>query len=295
LLGRPIDPAGNGQTNRLKVIQFDTLSLTPLAGTGVVGTVYASELVPGPDTGTNAVNRPLAGVTITVDGMEQSLRAVTDKLGNFKLEPAPPGRFFVHIDGRTVTNLPAGIHYPDQAYYPFVGKAWDAVAGRADNLAGGTGKIYLPLIAAGTLQPVSLTTNTTITFPPSVTASNPALAGVTITVPADSLFSDDGTRGGKVGIAPVPPDRLPGPLPAGLDLALVITVQTDGPLNFDKPARVCFPNLRGMRPGEKSALISNDGTISADSTGQTITVRGNPFTNNGTTQQVNGGKLVVIP
>ena len=36
--------------------------------------------------------------------MEQTLRAVTDTNGNFKLAPVPAGRFFVHIDGRTITN-----------------------------------------------------------------------------------------------------------------------------------------------------------------------------------------------
>ncbi|MCI0536406.1 MAG: Ig-like domain-containing protein [Verrucomicrobiales bacterium] len=240
-LGRPLDPAGTGQANGFKLIQFDTLSLTPLAATAVIGRVFASELVPGVDTGANAVNKPLAGVTITVDGMEQTLRAVTDAQGNFTLSPVPPGRFFVHIDGRTVTDAAAGIHYPDKSYYPSVGKAWDAVAGRTNNLAGGTGNIFLPLIKVGTLQPVSMAQDTTISFPSNITADNPALAGVFITVPANSLFSDDGTRGGKVGIAPVPPDRLPGPLPPGLELPLVITVQTDGPLNFDRPAPVCFP------------------------------------------------------
>jgi hypothetical protein len=261
-LDRPLDPAGTGSPYSLKVISFDTLSLAPLTGTAVRGTVYASELVPGPDSGTNAVNKPLAGVTITVDGMEQNLRAVTDASGNFVLSPVPSGRFFVHIDGRTASDPAAGIHYPDMAFYPFVGKAWEAIAGRTDNLAGGTGKIYLPLITAGTLQPVSLTQDTTIFFPASVVAGNPALAGVSITVPANSLFSDDGMRGGKVGIAPVPPDRLPGPLPAGLEMPIVITVQTDGPLNFDRPAPVCFPNLPDpvlgvpLPAGTQQALIS---------------------------------------
>ncbi|MBI3418163.1 MAG: Ig-like domain-containing protein, partial [Verrucomicrobia bacterium] len=255
-MGRLIDADGDGVAGGATVIAFDTLNLTALAGTAVTGTVYASDLVPGSDTGTNAVNQPLAGVTITVDGREQDLRAVTDANGNFTLSPAPPGRFFVHIDGRTAVNPAAGIHYPDQSYYPYVGKAWEALAGRTDNLAGGTGKIYLPLIVQGTLQPVSMTSDTTISFPPSVVASNPALAGVSITVPANSLFSDDGTRGGKVGIAPVPPDRLPGPLPPGLELPLVITVQTDGALNFDKPAPICFPNLHGLKPGEQTTLVS---------------------------------------
>jgi hypothetical protein len=240
------------------IFSFTTLSLTPLARTAVVGTVYASELSGGA-TGTN---KPLAGVTVTVDGMEQTLRAVTDTNGNFKLAPVPAGRFFVHIDGRTITNDAQGIHYPDKSYYPFVGKAWEAVAGREDNLAGGTGTIYLPLITAGTLQPVSQTVPTTISFPSNVVSANPALAGVNITVPANSLFSDTGTRGGKVGIAPVPPDRLPGPLPPGLQLPIVITVQTDGALNFDQPAPVCFPNVPDpllgtpLPVGSKQSLMS---------------------------------------
>jgi hypothetical protein len=241
--GALVDADGDGAPGGQAIISFDTLSLTPLAGTAVIGRVFASELAPGSDTGTNAVNKPLAGVTITVDGMEQSLRTVTDAMGNFTLSPAPPGRFFVHIDGRTVTDAAAGIHYPDKAYYPFVGKAWDAVAGVTNNLAGATGNIYLPLITAGTLQPVSMTQDTTISFPPNVVSSNPMLAGVSITVPANSLFNDNGTRGGKVGIAAVPPDRLPGPMPPGLELPIVITVQTDGGLNFDRPAPICFPNL----------------------------------------------------
>ena len=81
----------------------------------------------------------------------------------------------MHIDGRTVVNDAAGIRYPDKAYYPFVGKAWEATAGREDNLAGGTGKIYLPLITVGTLQPVSMTQDTPISFPPAVVAANPAV------------------------------------------------------------------------------------------------------------------------
>jgi hypothetical protein len=251
--GRPLDPTDFPPN--LNIFSFSTLSLTPLANTAVIGTVYATELA-------DATNKPLAGVTITVDGMEQTLRAVTDASGNFKLAPVPPGRFFVHIDGRTAVNDALGIHYPDKSYYPFVGKAWEAVAGREDNLAGGTGKIYLPLIIAGTLQPVSQTEATTISFPPSVLAANPALAGVNITVPANSLYSDSGTRGGKVGIAPVPPDRLPGPLPPGLEPPIVITVQTDGPLNFDQPAPVCFPNVvdpvlgTALPAGSKQSLIS---------------------------------------
>lgn len=259
--GRLVDLNGDGVPGGVAHVQFDTLSLTPLPGTAIQGTVYASEQIPGTNS-TDFLNRPLKGVTITVDGMEQTLRTVTDSNGFFRLNPCPVGDFFVHIDGRTVVNLAAGIRYPDLAYYPFVGKAWHAEPGNTNNPAGGTGLIYLPLVVQGTLRPVSATADTIISFPPSVIASNPALAGVSITVPANSLFSDDGQRGGKVGIAPVPPDRLPGPLPPGLRFPLVITIQTDGPSNFDGPVPVRFPNLPDpvtgevLPPGAKSALWS---------------------------------------
>ncbi len=93
-------------------------------------------------------------------------------------------------------------------------------------------------------------------------AEHPDLAGVSLTVPPNALFADDGTRGGQVGIAPVEPDRIPSPLPPGLALPLVITIQTDGPSNFSEPVPVRFPNLpdpfTGVKlpPGAKSALWS---------------------------------------
>jgi len=251
--GQIVDADGDGQPGGVGRITFETLGITPLAGTAVIGRVFASELAGG-----GTLNKPLEGVTITVDGAEETLRTTTDANGNFRLDPCPPGRFFVHVDGRTAK----GSQWPGGAYYPFVGKAWETVPGRKDNLAGGNGEIYLPLIQAEALKTVSATEDTTIRFPDSVIAANPALAGVSITVPANSLFGDNGTRGGRVGIAPVPPDRLPEPLPAGLRFPIVITVQTDGPLNFDQPVPACFPNLpdpttgKRLAPGEKSHLYS---------------------------------------
>ena len=260
--GLALDADGDGAPGGVGYIEFDTASISPVPGTAVIGTVYASQLAASTNSLTNTVNVPIAGVTITVDGAEQTLRTVTDTNGFFRLTPCPAGRFFVHVDGRTVTNVAAGIRYPDLAYYPFVGKAWEAVAGYTNNLAGGSGLIYLPLIAQGTLQTVSMISNTVVTFPPSVIASNPALAGVSMTVPANALYNDNGQRGGKVGIAPVSPDRLPEPLPPGLNFPLVITVQTDGAQNFGQPAPICFPNLPDpttgvkLAPGAKTALWS---------------------------------------
>ena len=224
---------------------FDTLTLTVISNTIACGRVFASEPV-----STNMapiVNQPLEGVTITVDGMESELFAVTDHNGDFRIDPAPAGRFFVHIDGSTASNP-----VPQTGYYPTVGKAFESIPSQEVNI----GDIFLPLIIDGTLQEASTDQVTMVTFPDSVISNNPAFVNVVLAVPADSLYSDDGSRGGSIGIAPVDPARLPGPLPPGLDLSLVITVQTDGPTNFDEPASVCFPNVDGLPPGAKSALWS---------------------------------------
>ncbi|MCP5525752.1 MAG: Ig-like domain-containing protein [Verrucomicrobiales bacterium] len=254
-LGRAPDLDGDGRPGGTATLEFDTLSIAPVEGTAVIGRVFASEPEAGATPGT-FVNRALAGVRISVAGAEETLFATTDAQGNFRLEPCPVGRFFVFIDGRT---SPEG-EWPDGAYYPLVGKAWEAVAGRADNLAGGNGEVFLPRVVAGTLQPVSQAASTRIGFPPAVLDGNPQWAGVAVTVPAGALYGNDGVRGGRVGIAPVPPDRLPEPLPPGLAFPLVITVQTDGPLNFDQPVPVRFPNLpdpatgEPLPPGAKTAL-----------------------------------------
>jgi hypothetical protein len=240
---------------------FDTLSITPVAGTAISGRVFASE--PGQGAGGATVDVPLAGVTVTVDGAEETLRTTTDAQGNFTLNPSPAGSFFVHVDGRTSPQS----SYPNGNYYPSVGKRWEALAGRTDNLSGNSedtsrGTIYLPKILANALETVSQSQDTKVDFPPAILADNPELAGTELEVPANSLFADDGTRGGRVGIAPVAPDRLPSPLPPGLNLPIVITIQTDGATNFDRPVPITFPNLpdpvtgEKLPPGAKSALWS---------------------------------------
>lgn len=255
--GREVDADGDGRPGGLHLLQFDTYSTTAIAGTMISGRIFASEPVPPlPDGSTNL---PLPGVIVTVDGAEESIRAVTDAAGRFTITNCPAGRFFVHVDGRT-SPLSA---WPTGAYYPFIGKAWTALAGRSDNLAPGDGTIFLPLVLADALQPVSMTKDTEIHFPASVLATNPTLAGVKVMVPANSLYDNDGKRGGMVGIALVDPKRLPEPLPRGVDLSVVITVQTDGGQNFARPVPVCFPNLPNannegspLPPGTKAVLMS---------------------------------------
>lgn len=258
--GRAMDGDGDGLAGGVVSIDFDTVGITPVTGTSVVGRVYRSQLGAGALDAGSAIETPLPGVRIEVIGAEETLFTTTDAMGNFTLGNAPAGRFFVRIDGRTSPSSA----WPNGDYYPVVEKAWEVVAGLENNLAGGTGTIYLPLILAGTLQPVSETEETLIEFPDDVVARNPELAGVSVLVPPNSLYANNGTRGGRVGIAPVSPSRLPEPLPLGLEHILDISVQTDGAQNFDQPLPVRFPNLpdpkTGLRlpPGARTALWSYD-------------------------------------
>jgi hypothetical protein len=251
ILGRDFDPDLDGEPGGFFGLDFNTVSISELPGTAISGSVFQSKK----DELEQDV--PLAGVIIEVVGAEETIRTTTTADGSFTLDPCPSGRFFVNVDGRPVTG-----NFPTGDYYPFVGKAWFAKPGRTDNLVNEDGKIYLPLVMAGSLKTVSQTENTVVEFPQAVLDESPELNGVRVTIRPNSLFNEEGTRGGMVGIAPVEPDRIPEPLPEGLNLPLVITLQTDGPANFDQPSPVVFPNLpdpvtgKKLPPGSKSALWS---------------------------------------
>ncbi|MEI7773446.1 MAG: Ig-like domain-containing protein, partial [Verrucomicrobiota bacterium] len=248
ILGRELDGDGDGNPGGLFKFYYLTESLVVVKGTKIKGSVYASEKSNGADV-------PLKGVIVRVAGTENA-QTLTGEDGAFVLD-CPAGRFFAEVDGRKV----AGTNFPDGSYYPYVVKAWEAVAGSEDNLAVGTGKIYLPLIPAGALKAVDPTKETKIEVAASVIADKPEMKDVSISVPAGALRKEDGTVGGKVGMAPVPPDRLPEPLAPGLDFPLVITIQTDGAGTFDQPVSVKFPNLpdqngNKLKAGEKTGLWS---------------------------------------
>ena len=120
-LGGRVDADGDGEKGGLGSTQFDTLTHTIVDGTAITGRVFDSQQA---SEGGLRMETPLAGVLITVDGLEDTHFTHTDASGNFRLDPVPAGRFFVHIDGRKATNeKPAG------SYYPFVGKAWESRAG----------------------------------------------------------------------------------------------------------------------------------------------------------------------
>jgi alpha-tubulin suppressor-like RCC1 family protein len=249
LLGREIDGDGDGQPGGVFNFYYLTESLVVVPNTEIKGKIFASEK-------RNGQNVPLQGVIVRVAGTENA-QVFTDVNGAFTL-PCPAGRFFAEVDGRKVLGENA---FPDKDYYPYVVKAWEAVAGSKENLAVGTGEIFLPVIPAGALKAVDPTKDTKVQAAASIVEANLNFADISLNVPAGALRKEDGTSGGKIGMAPVPPDRLPEPLAPGLEFPVVITIQTDGAGTFDQPVAVKFPNLpdqngNTLKAGEKTGLWS---------------------------------------
>ncbi len=252
--GVPADLDGDGIAGGMLVARWSTLPIDPVEDTVLCGRVLASEY------GDGGVNVPIEGVHVTVDGLP-GVEAYTEADGSFQLEPVPAGRVFVHIDGAPAV-APPGFRYPT------VGKAWVSTAGAVTNV----GTVHLPALADQLLVPLSETEPTTVRMVPEQLAAleqaDPGLAAqlerVELEVPPGNLYHVDGRPGGAVGVAPVAPDRLPGRLPAGLALPIVITIQTDGASRFDVPVPATFPNLPDpatgatLPPGAKSALWSFD-------------------------------------
>lgn len=253
------DRAGNPYLEPALSATFRTVANAPLPGTAVRGRVFDSQ------PGAGGQNMPVAGAAVSVAGAPQ-ITAVTDVTGRFVLTNAPAGRLLLDIDGRTAA-APAGW------FYPAVAEMIETTPGRTNELAA---PVYLPLARAADF----VTLNNT---PGAMTeVMNPAaLPGWMLEAPGGAAQRRDGSAVERLLIAPVPPDRLPAPLPPGMDPAQVITIQAAGGAEiFSQPMPLTAPNLEGLPPGAQTVLWDFDhakgefvpvatATVSAD--GQFVT------------------------
>ncbi|BCL35091.1 Ig-like domain-containing protein [Nostoc sp. MS1] len=287
--GVAIDGDGDGQAGGIATADFTTLPITRIKGTDVWGYVYDS-YNKNPD----GSNIPIKGVTIRLDALPDVF-AVTDEKGYFILKDVPAPEFFVYIDGSTATGA------PEASQYASLGKPFHSVPGQSTQLFmdGVPFNVYLPPMAKSDIQQLSTTEDTKVGFGETAQAFlekqfpnvDPELwKEVKVTFNPGSAQDDQGNRATQATIIPVDPQRLPAPLPPGVDPKLVISIQAGGAngfnreadggaTNFDVPAPIQFPNLDGLRPGEKSLFWSFDhdagkwivigtGTVSED--GKTV-------------------------
>ncbi|MEA5620007.1 ScyD/ScyE family protein [Cronbergia sp. UHCC 0137] len=284
-----IDGDLDGVAGGIATADFTTLPITRIEGTDVWGYVYDS-YNKNPD----GSNIPIQGVTIRLDALPDVF-TVTDENGYFILEDVPAPDFYVYIDGSTATGA------PDATQYASLGKPFHSVPGQSTQLFmdGLPFDVYLPPMAASDVKPLSTTEDTQVGFGevsqeflqqlfPDVDPD--VWSQVQVTFVAGSAQDDGGNAATQAMIIPVDPQRLPAPLPPGVDPQLVISIQAGGAngfnreanggaTNFDVPAPIQFPNLEGLQPGEKSLFWSFDhdagkwivigtGTVSED--GKTI-------------------------
>ena len=248
-IGMKLDADGDGIEGGILTADFTTLPLTRIPGTNVFGFVRDSY-----------TGEPIVGATIRVDALPEA-NVVTDENGRFELTDMPAPEFFVHIDGSTAVNAPAGFVYPN------VGKPFHSVPGQTAQLEmnGEPFDIFLPPMAVGDIQPLSETENTEVGFGEAGKAEllemfpeHDSAIWELLKVDFEPGAAVDrfGNAATEATIIPVPPDRLPAPLPPNLNPQLVISIQAGAATNFDVPAPITFPNLEGLAPGEKSLISS---------------------------------------
>ncbi|MBX9579612.1 MAG: Ig-like domain-containing protein [Gemmataceae bacterium] len=288
--GLRLDADGDGEPGGVGTADFRTLPLTFIPGTRIYGFVYDS-YNQDPD----GNNIPVVGATISLDA-DPRYFAVTNEQGFFELglqdvdrngaaDGLPAPEFFVHIDGSTAVGAPAG------TVYATLGKPFHTVPGQRVQLTmpmgpdvnpdepGSQFNIHLPPMAVGDVVPLDPAADTVVGLGAAgeaqvraMFAADPAKAQLVIdtlrvTYPAGSAQDQDGVRATRAAVIPVAPDRLPAPLPPGVNPGLVISVQAGteagfnlagGSTNFDIPAPVTFPNVDGFPAGSQAAIMSFD-------------------------------------
>jgi RHS repeat-associated protein len=179
---------------------------------------------------------PLEHVTLEIDGQ----RARTDATGRFLLKGLVPGHHVLWIDATTANH--AGATYGTY-------EVGVTVLANKTNVLNYT--IWMTrLDMAHAMNIPSPTTQETI-------LTNPSLPGLELHLPPNTTITD---RKGKVvrqiSITPVPLDKPPFPLPAGVEVPIYFTVQPGGAYikvasssNGPKGARLIYPNGFNFRPG----------------------------------------------
>jgi VCBS repeat-containing protein len=269
---------------------FITVSTTGIPGTVISGRVLdpgldremltPDDVRAGPnglnDFAANTYLNPLANVKVHILGRED-IFAYTDATGYFELTDTPAGNLKLVVDGRTATNAPDGIFFPemvmDLTIRPGIVNTVMGSMGPAEaqEFNAENPVVYLPRIDEDIFVAVSATEATVIR---GTNSANSALVGdqlaqMSLTVAPGSVVDGAGNPVAvEVGIATVPPSMVMDMLPPGvLQHSFDITIQVRGvdgqPIDdpvFTTAAVLTMPNTFGMAPGEKLYVLSFDHT-----------------------------------
>ena len=282
--GTKLDADADGAPGGELIYRFTTVSLAPLLGTSLSGRMVdpGDDLKPmtfddiraGADgvlyTPDDVFLNPIKNAKVFLLGMEDQF-VFTDDNGFFSFDSVPGGTIKLAIDGRTASNPPTGVFWPEMVM------DLEMEIGRANTVMGTMGtraereahlertEVYLPRFQTSILHDVDAT-QTTMVKVDAVSAPNltpQQRQQLTIEIQPGSLIGVDGQplASGQVGISTVPPELVRDMLPPGLmQHTFDITVQAPGISNFATPAPMTFPNVFNAAPGTQLNFLSFDHT-----------------------------------
>jgi hypothetical protein len=282
-----LDADGDGIGGGEFTSTFTTVSRASIPGTKLVGRVVD----PGPDlepmtfddirrgsdgiihTADDVFLLPIANAKVFVLGHEERF-VFTDADGYFELDEVPVGNVKVAVDGRTATNAPEGIFFPemvmDTELLPGYVNTLMASMGTLDERLANLDReeVYLPRVSTSILQTVSNSETTIIGLDvdSALSLTDQQRQFLNIEVQPGSLIGVDGQIlvDGQVGISAVAPELIRNMLPPLLkDIPITITIQAPGVEKFAVPVALTYPNVYGAEPGSKMSLFSFDHTTGA--------------------------------
>lgn len=211
--GRAAVANGDGTPGGALRNDFSTATLTRIENTNVEGFIFDANY-----TDDDGLDIPLEGVVVSVIGLPD-VTAVTDENGRFLLENLPIPKVFLDFDASNVTNR-------SDFDYDTIVKPVDTVAGQTVGLSSGEKafNIYFAALAEGDYFTLAASeqnevgvgekglANLTELFPNIDPAQWEKLK---VTIPADSLTTDDGSPVNEVSVMAFPPTASPPPCPKG--------------------------------------------------------------------------------
>ncbi|HYC55740.1 MAG TPA: PKD domain-containing protein [Candidatus Binatia bacterium] len=184
---------------------------------------------------------PITTVRATALDGEGEVVTETDAQGQFLLQGVGVGQILVFIDPRTS---------PRTEKFPALSLETVTVAGKVNTLANGPVRL-----------PETVSIGLVVGGNADVVVPMPGVAGMTLTVFANSVTFPDTTKIGRVAINQVHLDKVPMTPPGGTSfLGPAWSIQPPGVL-FDPPARVSVPNGEGLAPGSVVDLYQFDHSV----------------------------------
>ncbi|MBI3952027.1 MAG: hypothetical protein HY314_16395 [Acidobacteria bacterium] len=216
------------------------LNVIPSTVTTVSGLVLTADHLP----------IPLPGVRVGLitdkqtGRVDPTIATTTDAAGNFVLYNVPAGEQTFLVDGSTAT--------VQGKRYPPVEETFRVVASQPNRL---NFIVHLPAIDE---QHIMVVQNNA---PMEQRLSTPTIPNLEIMIPAGTVIrAPDGSIVTQLSLTPVATDRAPGPLPEGVIVPMLFSIQP-GRAEPSQPVPVFFPNFTRAAPGTKADLYTFDVTL----------------------------------